>query len=452
MTIPHDSVREIIGTGGDPDIVDYILSVLEDEHFEFGDDAQDAFEALGPLLVSGECVGDDDEAHEVCRKLQKLLGGTEIGVDSSSKDNIEESNLKSKGKETFRTLTGGPVLLDEFNKISLHPSDKFDGKALIQGVFREGDAEDYSVMSEKDAAKLKKQKEKAQKAEQAAYEAHRMEAEKCLAGSKVEILRNVGGPVVKDIHLDNLSISNGGAELITNSDVTLAYGHKYGLVGRNGTGKTSLLRALAEREVDGIPKNYQILHVEQEIAGNEKSVLQTILDCDTERSMLLKEEQELMDSVGNLDADQHKEKNSSNESCSSKQVQRLKEISKRLIEIDAEGAESRAASILSGLSFTPEMMQRTTNSLSGGWRMRVALARALFVQPDLLLLDEPTNHLDIDAIEWLSDCLESWTKTIIIVSHMRSFLNEVATDIIHLQAKRLVTYRVRQKCYPYCVE
>lgn len=116
-------------------------------------------------------------------------------------------------------------------------------------------------------------------------------------------------------------------------------------------------------------------------------------------------------------------------------------VYERLNEIDAYNAESKAASILAGLSFTPEMQQMQTKRLSGGWRMRAALARALFIQPDLLLLDEPTNHLDLHAVIWLEDCLQKWPKTLLIVSHARHFLNGVCTDIVHLHSCKLVTYR-----------
>jgi len=114
----------------------------------------------------------------------------------------------------------------------------------------------------------------------------------------------------------------------------------------------------------------------------------------------------------------------------------------RLHAIDAFAAEAQAATILSGLQFTPEMQRQSTKSLSGGWRMRVALARALFVEPDVLLLDEPTNHLDLHAVLWLESFLKNkWAKTVVIVSHARSFLNEVCTDIIHLNGRKLTCYR-----------
>ena len=122
-------------------------------------------------------------------------------------------------------------------------------------------------------------------------------------------------------------------------------------------------------------------------------------------------------------------------------VARLGEIHERLAEIDADAAPGRAASILSGLGFTSEAQQQPTGSFSGGWRMRVALARALFVAPDILLLDEPTNHLDLHAVLWLETYLQTWGKTLVVVSHARSFLNNVCTDMLHFMNKSITRYK-----------
>lgn len=123
------------------------------------------------------------------------------------------------------------------------------------------------------------------------------------------------------------------------------------------------------------------------------------------------------------------------------QDQRLGDIQGKLAEMESDKAEPRAASILAGLGFSPERQQHATKTFSGGWRMRLALARALFCEPDLLLLDEPSNMLDVPSITFLSNYLQGYPSTVLVVSHDRAFLNEVATDIIHQHSQRLDYYR-----------
>lgn len=231
-----------------------------------------------------------------------------------------------------------------------------------------------------------------------------------------------GSTYSTDIKCEDIHIHMGKQVLLDHADLILFTGHKYGLVGRNGTGKTTLLRALSEKDMEGISPFVQILHVEQEIAAGNETPIQVILSADVEREALIQEEQELL---------------KTNDDASNS---RLAEVYERLDAIDAHSAQARAASILHGLSFTPEMMTGPTKSLSGGWRMRVALARALFVEPEVLLLDEPTNHLDLHAVLWLENFLQEWKKTLIVVSHSRSFLNSVCEEIIHLNEHKLHYY------------
>lgn len=120
---------------------------------------------------------------------------------------------------------------------------------------------------------------------------------------------------------------------------------------------------------------------------------------------------------------------------------RLGEVYEQLSVIGASSAEAKARRILFGLGFTAEMQVRPTKYFSGGWRMRISLARALFIEPTLLMLDEPTNHLDLNAVIWLDDYLQKWKKTLLVVSHDQDFLNSVCQEILHLEDKKLITYR-----------
>ena len=225
-----------------------------------------------------------------------------------------------------------------------------------------------------------------------------------------------------EIHCKNLTVSMGKTSLLQDAELNIYRGHKYGLVGQNGSGKTTLMRLITEKEIEGISPLIQIVHVEQEIPKSNKTPIECILNTDVERLKLLAAEKQLLDSA---------EPN----------IDEMRRITHRLSEIEAETAEYRAEHILRGLSFTEEMMRAPTSDLSGGWRMRVALAKALFVKPDILFLDEPTNHLDLHAVLWLEDFLENWKNTLVIVSHNRSFLNAVCREIIHLENKRLVYYK-----------
>ncbi|NJI29977.1 ABC-F family ATP-binding cassette domain-containing protein, partial [Aeromonas veronii] len=116
------------------------------------------------------------------------------------------------------------------------------------------------------------------------------------------------------------------------------------------------------------------------------------------------------------------------------------DIYDRLDEMSADQAEAKASRILHGLGFTKEMQQKAAKEFSGGWRMRIALARALYVKPHLLLLDEPTNHLDLDACVWLEEELKTYKRILVIISHSQDFLNGVCSNIIHMTQKRLKYY------------
>jgi len=237
----------------------------------------------------------------------------------------------------------------------------------------------------------------------------------------------------KDIKIEKFDISVPGKVLFQNATLALSHGRKYGLVGPNGQGKSTLLKYISVRanEFRDIPKHFDIHYVEQEVVGDDTSAIDCVIAADVERLNLIAEEKKLMDS----DDDESGE--------------RLSQIHARLDEIEAHSAEARASAILSGLQFTEEMKRKATKDFSGGWRMRISLARALFKRPTLLLLDEPTNHLDLLAVIWLETYLLKWKNTLLIVSHDQDFLNSICTDIIHVYQQKLNYYKGNYDKFKY---
>ncbi|KAJ7239013.1 P-loop containing nucleoside triphosphate hydrolase protein [Mycena haematopus] len=241
----------------------------------------------------------------------------------------------------------------------------------------------------------------------------------------------------KDIHLPSIDVSFASNRILSGATLTLAHGRRYGLIGRNGVGKSTLLRHIAMREVP-IPAHITILFVEQEIIGDDTTAIDSVLKADVWRDHLMKEEASLNASLTTLEAEgDEKRFVDAREEASS----RLADVHARLSEMDAESGPARAAALLAGLGFDEADQQRPTKSFSGGWRMRLALARALFVKPALLLLDEPSNHIDLNALAWLEDYLQTWPGTLLVVSHDRAFLDAVATDIVHQHSNRLDYYK-----------
>lgn len=222
--------------------------------------------------------------------------------------------------------------------------------------------------------------------------------------------------------IQDVTLRVGARVLLDAATAQIPAGWRVGLVGRNGTGKSTLLKLMmgkvvAEAGAIAIPPKTSIGWVAQEAPGGATTPLALVLAADRERAALLGEAETATD------------------------PHRIAEIHTRLADIGAHRAEARAATILAGLGFDEAAQARPLQEFSGGWRMRVALAAALFGEPDVLLLDEPTNHLDLEAALWLEDYLASWPRTLIVVSHDRDLLNKVPRAILHLDGAKLTLYR-----------
>mmetsp|Transcript_2245 Transcript_2245/g.9725 ORF Transcript_2245/g.9725 Transcript_2245/m.9725 type:complete len:781 (-) Transcript_2245:119-2461(-) len=240
----------------------------------------------------------------------------------------------------------------------------------------------------------------------------------------------------RNVIVENISLSApDGTELLDGGELRLAAGRRYGLIGKNGVGKTTLLKAMARFDLEGFPTHLRVLHVRQEVAPSEKSVVEVVMEADVERLALMEKEAEI------LERQERGYSAEDGEGKAEKDDKELQEVYARLEAIGASNAEARARMILAGLQFTEEQANGPTSALSGGWRMRVSLAAALLIQPDVLLLDEPTNHLDLEAVIWLQNYLVGYPYTLLVVSHDRSFLNEVVTDVIHFNRKKLEYYK-----------
>lgn len=228
-------------------------------------------------------------------------------------------------------------------------------------------------------------------------------------------------PTSRDIKIGGFSMGLKGTELISDCSIELTIGRRYGLIGQNGCGKTNFLQCLANREVP-IPDHMDLYHLRTEAEPSDRTALEAVIDhVRQEMERLQAMEEHIMETTGPED-------------------ERLEGIYERLEELDPTTFESRAAELLHGLGFTKPMMEKKTRDMSGGWRMRVALARALFAAPTLLLLDEPTNHLDLEACVWLEEYLKTYNKCLVVVSHSQDFLNGVTTHTIWITEGKLKYY------------
>ncbi|PBK77556.1 hypothetical protein ARMSODRAFT_992515 [Armillaria solidipes] len=418
---------------------------------DIAEEIRDVFPDTEEVIVqylSGYLVddaGEEEDVLQVARTILESLSGGENDKLEKLMDRLgdlleDQLNARLKNKS-------GPKLQKLDKVMDMSKAQMSNTIAFSEGVdlesINKGKASRVDVKKlEKQEAKLKAKIEK--RARRDLYEgsklldAHRKQQTYEEMYMKINPLEAVNSKnKSRDIHLPSIDVNFGSNRILTGATLTLAHGRRYGLIGRNGVGKSTLLRHIAMREVP-IPAHISILFVEQEIIGDDTAAIDSVLKADVWRDHLLKEEAALNVKLTELEAEgDDKRFEDAREETSS----RLADVHARLSDMDAESGPARAASLLAGLGFDEADQQRPTKSFSGGWRMRLALARALFVKPALLLLDEPSNHIDLNALAWLEDYLQTWQGTLLVVSHDRAFLDAIATDIVHQHSGRLDYYK-----------
>ncbi|SLM39878.1 abc transporter atp-binding protein arb1 [Lasallia pustulata] len=232
----------------------------------------------------------------------------------------------------------------------------------------------------------------------------------------------------RDVKISSVSLVFHGKVLITDTTLELNYGRRYGLLGENGCGKSTLLKAIDKREYP-IPDQIDIYLLNEGAPPSDLGALEWVVkEAENEMERLDKLAEEILEKDG-------------------PESPILEDLYERMETMDPSTFATRASLILTGLGFNKKTIHKQTKDMSGGWRMRVALAKALFVKPSLLLLDDPTAHLDLEACVWLEEYLKKWDRTLILVSHSMDFLNGVCTNMIDMRMQKLIYYGGNYESY-----
>ncbi|EPR58202.1 ATP-binding cassette sub-family F member 1 [Toxoplasma gondii ME49] len=452
-----DALRTVTCGKVDDGTLEYMAGMLEEEGVARLS-VDTACDLIGDFLHDAGVSKNDKETRAVCEKLLSLLrkdaaprdnaagGPSEQTQGGNSTDDLDGSGVKRADGEGSLSKPRDFATPMKLGDMAGHSGRSFDDPFLglhqnsakvnynapvLYGTDPEGAAAAAAAAQQQQRLQQQRERHLRQLKE---WEKNKppLPPPKRKHGDKQ--LKKMG----EGILVDSFSIAVAGRELLIDAQLKLVKGRRYGLVGRNGIGKSTLLSALVRQEIHGVDPDIAIGMVEQEHLWGSETVLDAVLAVDEDRLRLLEEEQVLL----------------KQEDQSEKVGRRLGVIYERLQEIDAANAEKTAATILRGLGFTESMQHMKVTALSGGWRMRVLLARCLFSDPDVLLLDEPTNHLDLEAVQWLTNYLSvsegpvdgqtmrcGKDKIVIVVSHAREFLNDVCTDMIHFTNQNLTYYK-----------
>ncbi|RHY04289.1 hypothetical protein DYB30_008039 [Aphanomyces astaci] len=418
------------------------------EHVEVADDDNDDDDADDPYVQAAAAAAakkkDKKKQAVVIEEVESEVDDTDIVVEdieqAAAADEAEEeeevvetkavpasdADKKKDKKKAKKKAAFAAALLETIEKLDDAANDPTTTSSEAAAKKKKDrSAKDGKKLSNKERRKLKEDADATERDAEYHRAANPMDG-KQFSVSQQAFTEDANWENATDIHIDNFTINAHNKLLYDNASLHINHGGKYGLVGPNGQGKTTILKMIALGELR-IPPKIDCLYVEQEVVADDTRAVDAVLKADAERWALLEEETALLAQLDEAPSDQLDE--------------RLNEVYEQLAGMNASAAEARARRILFGLGFDSDMQEKVTKDFSGGWRMRISLAKALYVEPTLLMLDEPTNHLDLNAVIWLDDYLQKWKKTLLIVSHDADFLNSVCGEILHLESKKIVSYK-----------
>mmetsp|Transcript_2055 Transcript_2055/g.2910 ORF Transcript_2055/g.2910 Transcript_2055/m.2910 type:complete len:1030 (+) Transcript_2055:280-3369(+) len=370
---------------------------------------------------------------------QKLKDAAKKRADEERKAAEEEERAEREAEEIRKRMEEEEAKNEGMEEFYGHGDEAWTDKSAAQREAEENgtDEQDKSLthgpdgkkLSNKERKRLMKQREAAARmaeyekvATKASHEGAQFACSQTAVNEKDPQWENA-----LEINIPNFSISAAGKVLFKDASLMIGKGRRYGLVGPNGKGKSTLLKMVASGDLK-IPPRIDFLYVEQEVVADDTPAVEAVLKADKKRWALMEEEEALMKAI-----------DAGDENVST--LDRLQVVTEELASMGADSAEAKARRILFGLGFDIDMQVKPTKMFSGGWRMRISLARALFIEPTLLMLDEPTNHLDLNAVIWLDDYLQRWKKTLLVVSHDQDFLNSVTQEILHIEDLKLISYK-----------